>query len=256
MHILIAACVAVTANLQRYYQQILPISECTVDDGCIVGHLLLDLVDSKPKDLASAIREFVNRTAMLRECGFARMGAFLVAVMVLKEPTQVAPLERRNPVSPTLDALTEEQAAAIGRNLAATLGPTPITATAMREAVNSRTVLRAMRSKHSWFVPMLEVLLVRAADPLPSRLKRASLRLSISSLLSRSARLASVAPDGRPATADAVYSIPEPNAEESDDSMDDGDFDFDSVVRLVLPPPLWNGPMLVVHHARLLRCPS
>jgi hypothetical protein len=73
--------VAVPATLQQYFQQILPLEKCDAEDGRVVGQLLVDLASEYPKDPARAIREFADRTAMLRDCGFAHIGEMLARLL-------------------------------------------------------------------------------------------------------------------------------------------------------------------------------
>jgi hypothetical protein len=157
-----------------YFQQLLPLSECDANDGRLVAHLLMDLADSKPDDLAHAIRAFANCMAMLRDCGFP-MGEFLVALIISSahSPSDkfAAELESRSVIlSPA--SVTTEQAAAIGRKLASATCQPPATAAAVREAVDMHSSLRTMISRYIWFLPMLEVLLAHAAEPRRSTIAR------------------------------------------------------------------------------------
>ena len=144
-------------TMQVYFQQLWPLVNCDAEDGRLVGQLLIDLVESKPDDLAHAVRTFVNRMAMLRDCGF-RMGQFLVTLLARQTSSANDSLAvvLRDPAS-----VTNEQAAAIGGKLAATLCQAGATATALHKAIESHSVLRTMRSRYIWFLPMLEVLLVQ-----------------------------------------------------------------------------------------------
>ena len=119
----------------------------------------MDLMNSSSKDVAHAIREFANRTAILRECGFRQIGAFLVAL--LSEQHAEIASQKVTPMPQDPGAITEEQAAGIGRELVTAVGHPPIAITAVRKAAESHSVLRTMRSRYIWFLPMLEVLLVQ-----------------------------------------------------------------------------------------------
>ena len=158
--------------MQLYFQQLLPLSECDAEDGRFVGHMLMAVVDSKPKDLPHAIRTFANQMAMLRECCCPRIGDMLVALLSSAMPTADAPSAADDPAAKALaDAaqdlvsLSMEQAAALGRMLASSLNRALI----LHEAVDSYPVLAAMRSQYVWFVPMLEVLYVQNQAPLSTR---------------------------------------------------------------------------------------
>ena len=152
-----------------YFQQLLPLSECDAKDGRLVGHLLMDLVESKPDDLAHAIRAFANCMAMLRDCGFP-MGECLVALIIASahSPSDsfAAESESRSVIlSPT--SVTTEQAAAIGIMVARRLRSTRMPATALRKVVNTSAVLQTLKASYVWFVPMLEVLTVHEAKQAP-----------------------------------------------------------------------------------------
>ena len=215
-----------------YCQQLLPLSECDAKDGRLVGLLLMDLVESKSDGLAHAIREFANRMAMLRECGFP-MGDFLVALIVASahSPSDsfAAESESRSvilsPASATA-SVTTEQAAAIGRQLASATCQPRATAAAVREAVDLHSSLRTMISRYIWFLPMLEVLLAHTAEP-----RRSTIARRFTSIRSRSSIVAPTrGPEATEATADESRILVAPNAE---GAVNGG---FDSVVRPVLHP--------------------
>jgi hypothetical protein len=147
----------VLPSQQLYFQQLWPLASCDANDGRLVGQLLVDLVDSKPDNLAHVIRTFANRMSMLREADFP-MGEFLVALISARN--QSAPQIVATVVADHV-SVTKEQAINIGRNLASCQPR----AAALRRAVDSLSVLRTMRSRYIWFLPMLEVLLVQAAEP-------------------------------------------------------------------------------------------
>ncbi len=174
----------VPLSIQRYFQQIRLVSECAAEDGRCVAHLLLALVAErrKSKNLSLSIRTFVNRTAMLRECGFRHMADMLVALMVERHGLTPASVRdgnaltqstiltrspssqkwRHHPPSEVdeLASWTEKQAAAIGRTLACSISLALMPAKALQQALLENAVLRTLQARHAWFVPMLEVLLV------------------------------------------------------------------------------------------------
>jgi hypothetical protein len=159
-------------TLLLYLQQIRPLSECDAEDGRIVGQLLLDLVEEKPKDLAHAIRMFVNRTAMLRECSFRHISAILARL--LNSPSGSDNGATIVVLSPS--AVTEKQAIAIGSAIVSSMRQSPVPAAALKQVVQSHAVLRAMSSGYVWFVPMLEVITAHTAAALrrSSWMKRSS----------------------------------------------------------------------------------
>ena len=174
-------------TVQRYFQQIRPIARCDAEDGRVVGHMLHDLVSSKPKDLPRAVREFAHRTAMLRECGLAHIGDMLARLLsadVRGKPDGTSAIPSA-PVPTTavgLDpsSLTEEQAVAIGAAIVSSVREADMPATGLKRAVKIHAVLRAMKSKYVWFAPMLETIMAHtAAEPRGSLLmKRWSSRVT------------------------------------------------------------------------------
>jgi hypothetical protein len=200
--------VSLVQTQQDYFQSIRPLSACDAEDGRIVGRMLKDLVERKPKDLAHSVREFVCRTEMLRKCGFRFISAMLTCLLIPEDPDPEAGSDGDAPIT-ALDrsSVTENQAIAIGRAIAQSVRRSHVPATAVRKVVNSHAVLRAMKSDFVWFVPMLEVLVAqRSVDSGRSTLMR---RLSL--LVKRT----SVAPIGG----------------QSDGGEDDGESGFSSVVR-------------------------
>ena len=188
-------------TVQRYFQQIRPIAQCDAEDGRVVGHMLHDLVSSKPKDLPRAIREFAHRTAMLRECGLAHIGDMLARLLsadVRGKPDGTSAIPSA-PVPTTavgLDpsSLTEEQAIAIGAAIVLSVHEADMPATGLKRVVKSYAVLRAMKSKYVWFAPLLETIMAhKAAEPRGSLLMK---RLS--------SRITSVAPRDAPSSADGA----------------------------------------------------
>ena len=159
--------VAVPTTLRRYFQHVWPIEECGAEDGRVVGHMLHDLVSSKPKDLDHAICEFVDRTAMLRDCGLPHIGDMLVRLLrgdVHGKPGDGTGSISPAPVPPTavgLDpsALTEEHAVAIGNAIVVSVHDASAPVAGLKTVVKSHAILEVMKSKYAWFVPMLEVLM-------------------------------------------------------------------------------------------------
>ena len=169
---------AVPTTLQRYFQQILPLAKCDAGDGRVVGPLLGDLVSSSPKDPARAIREFADRTAILRDCGFAHIGEMLARLLsanvqgkpdddttAIPSDCQSAPVTAAA-VGPSRSALTQTQAIAIGCAIASSVHQAHSLAAGLKKVVQSHGALQAMKSEFAWFVPMLEVIMAHeAAQP-------------------------------------------------------------------------------------------
>jgi hypothetical protein len=129
----------------------------------------MNLVDSKPKDLAHEIRQFANRTAMLRECGLRHIGDMLVAMLIYTPsdsehaPSAAAELAGAACAPSVQDptALTIEEASAIGHILAVRTRSSHVPSSALREVLNLNSVLCAMKTEHAWFAPMLEALVAQ-----------------------------------------------------------------------------------------------
>jgi hypothetical protein len=183
---------AVPATLLRYFQHILPRAKCDAGDGRVVGQLLVDLVSSNPKNLAREIREFADRTAMLRDCGFAHIGDMLARLLstgVPDRPDDDATATPSTPVmnaavGPNRSALTEAQAIAIGSAIASSVHQAHALAAGLSKVVQSHGALQAMKSEYAWFIPMLEVVMAhKAAHPRGSALMK-RLRPSINPVAS------------------------------------------------------------------------
>ena len=198
---------AVPRTLLFYFQQIRPLANCSAEDGRVVGHMLHDLVRRKPKDLPHAIREFVNRTAMLRGCGFAHIGDMLARLLtadvqadVRARPEEGTTATPSAPVPTTTGGLdpsllTKEQAIAIATAIVLSLHEHGVPAAGLKRVVKSHAALRAMESEYAWFVPMLEVILAsKAAEPRRSTYSMKRLR----------SRIQSVAPSKKASNADGA----------------------------------------------------
>jgi hypothetical protein len=164
-NVLVRACLAVPRTLQLYFQQLRPLSECSADDGQVIGHMLMDLMEGKPKDVRLAILKFANRTAMLRECSFLHIGEMLVSLLMFTPQSDSKPS-----LAQATALATEEEASRIGSALASTIHSSRTTAEAVETALRLHAVLRTTTSAHVWFVPMVEAMAERmsagAARPL------------------------------------------------------------------------------------------
>ncbi len=172
-------------SLQTYFQHLRPLNQCDADDGRLVGWMLLELVDSNPRDLAQAIRTFASRTTMLRECGFHRIAAMLEPLLCTD--TEHAPDSDAAIAALSPSSATEHQASAIGRLIVSSIRRSHKPAMALRKVLNSHAVLRAM-SGFAWFVSMLEVLVAHEV----AKSRRFTVMRRLSSLVTRT----SVAPIG------------------------------------------------------------
>ncbi len=129
----------------------------------------MDLVISNPKDLAQAIREFADCTAMLRDCGFAHIGEMLAKL--LSADVQGGPDDGTTVIITTTAArlepssLTDKQAIAIGSAIASSVHQAHSLAAGLKRVVHAHGALQAMRSEYAWFMPMLEVVMAHKAAP-------------------------------------------------------------------------------------------
>ncbi len=165
----------VPTTLQRYFQQILPLENCDAGDGRAVGQLLVEIVSSNPKDLAHEIGEFADRTAMLRDCGFAHIGVMLTQLLSID--VQGGPDDDATAIPSTpfrtaaigLDpsSLTEKQAMAIGDAIASSVRQAFTLAAGLKTVIKSQGLLQAMKSEYAWFVPMLEIIMAPKAAQRP-----------------------------------------------------------------------------------------
>ena len=162
----------VPQSVQRYFQQIRPLSACDAEDGRIVGRMLKDLVESKPKDLAHAIRTFANNTAMLRESGFRHIGVMLEHLLTADAPGGAVSDSAIVALDPS--SVMKKHAIAIGGVIASSVGRSHAPGTALKMIVESHPVLRAVTLGHVWFVPMLEVLTAREVASRRSLFERRS----------------------------------------------------------------------------------
>ena len=157
---------------------------CDAADGRFVGKLLVDLVERKPKDLAHAIRQFANCTAMLRDCGFAHIGDMLARSLSAvdghggHDNDAIAITSTALGLDPS--SLTEKQAIAIGGAISSSVHQAHALAAGLNKVIKSHGVLQAMKSEYVWFVPMLEVVMAhKAAQPRGSMvMKRLSSSIS------------------------------------------------------------------------------
>jgi hypothetical protein len=147
-------------TFQHYFQQLRPLSECGVEDGYAVGHMLVDVVKLSPNDRAHAVRTVANRTVMLQECGMRHIGAMLAHLLTTDSQDRPGPVEELSmSVLKDVDIslLTEKQAIALGSLIASSVYESNFPVTALQKVVKLNTLLRAMKSAYVWFVPMLEI---------------------------------------------------------------------------------------------------
>ncbi len=78
--ITIPALVGLPYKLQTYFMHVMPPLSFTAADGTFLGHLIVDTAEAAKKpERASAVRTFVECTAILRESGVGCLDALLTA---------------------------------------------------------------------------------------------------------------------------------------------------------------------------------
>jgi hypothetical protein len=173
--VIVPTTLAAVTDTQLYFQQLRKPNECTAEDGRLVGHQLMDLIDRKPRDVAKAIRAFALHSAMLRDSGFRNIGFLLVALardhhgpqngsVTLSQSDPGPHASEDGPIaSDDAGTVTPEQAARLGKLLASPK--------ALGKVVRSCAVLRAMKARCDWFVPMIVAIAERKRAGSHARLK-------------------------------------------------------------------------------------
>ena len=151
-------------TIQVYFQSVRPLSDCGVEDGEVVAHHLMDLVESMTSRTGqtSSIRLYVLQTAMLRDAGLAHLNTILVKALTASEPQAHIARSSLEPESPVRAedpaCLTENEAREIGLHFAllfeSALGP----AEAAAQLVRRYFVLQKLDSRCAWFRPLLTTL--------------------------------------------------------------------------------------------------
>jgi hypothetical protein len=219
----------VVSIYQQYFQHVRPLAKCTADDGHSVGLMLLELVNSKPKDLSPTICQFTSRTAMLRDCAFRHIDTFLARLLTFDTEggSNEGPIVALDPSS-----VTEKQATTIGSWLGSNVLASRKSAT-LTQVLNSQPVLRTMVSQYAWFAPMLKVLTADQATVLRRR--------SITLRKFRQSVIHSVYPEMSISVPDVIESdaspvgVPMSNPNRADEAGG-----FSSVVRLFAPSTLYD----------------
>ncbi len=166
-------------KLQTYFLQLKPPSEFTAADGATLGHLLMDLAETtKLPGRAAAIRMFVERTAVLRECGFAHLDAliggifdesllFTLGLGFRKFKTVSVPeVVATNPA-----LMTAGSAALMGQGLESIVRLSSTPAEAIDELIGKYPALKVLAVRHVWFRPLLETIAKRHLATAPLGLK-------------------------------------------------------------------------------------
>ncbi len=166
-------------KLQAYFLQVQSPMRATAADGAILGHLLMDLVETtKLPERAVAIRMFVERTAVLRECGFAHLDAFIGGIFEERllftlglgfrkfKTVSVPEVMATDPTS-----MTAGGAALMGKGLESIVRLSSTPAEAIDELIGKYPALKVMADRHVWFRPLLETIAKRRLAAAPLGLK-------------------------------------------------------------------------------------
>jgi hypothetical protein len=156
-------------NMLMYFMQVKLSSECNAADGVTLGHLLMDLVETtKSPERATAIRMFVERTAVLRECGFAHLDVFICGIFDERllytlglgfrrfKTVSVQEVVATNPAE-----VTARGAALMGNGLESILRMSSTPAEAIDELIGKYPALKVMADRHGWFQTLLETIAKR-----------------------------------------------------------------------------------------------
>jgi hypothetical protein len=140
---------------------------------------------------------------MLRDCGFAHIGAMLA--QLLSADVHGGPDDDATaiPSTPFMTAaigldpssLTEKQAIAVGCAIASCVHEAHTLAAGLKRVTKSHAVLQAMKSEHNWFMPMLEGIMAHKAAQRRGSAVMERLRSSISPVASSDAALHADAAD-------------------------------------------------------------
>jgi hypothetical protein len=165
-------------DLQTYFTHVMPPSSCTAADSTHLGHLIVDTAEAAKKpERVSAVRTFVERTAILRESGVVSLDALLTASLgesghdVL--PKAVATTDP--------GALTVAEATTIGRGFDAIIRISATPSDAVDELLRKYAAVNVAVQQHGWARPMLETIAKRRLATQTLGLK---LRLGIGAVFS------------------------------------------------------------------------
>jgi hypothetical protein len=148
-------------DLQTYFTHVTPPPNCTAANGTLLGHLIVDTADAAKKpERASAVATFVERTAILRESGFASLDALVTATLGASgHDVRPQAVETYTP-----GALTVAEATAIGRGFDAIIRISATPSDAVDELLQTYAAANAAAQQHIWLRPMLETIAKRRAE--------------------------------------------------------------------------------------------
>jgi hypothetical protein len=145
-------------DLQTYFTHVMPPPSCTAANGTLLGHMIVDTAEAAKKpERASAVRTFVEHTAILRESGVASLGALVSATLGASghdvRPQAVA--------TPTPGALTVAEATTIGRGFDAIIRVSATPSDAVDALLQTYPAVNVATQQHDWLRPMLETIAKR-----------------------------------------------------------------------------------------------
>jgi hypothetical protein len=140
---------------------------------------------AKKPDQASAIRTFVERTAMLRECRCANLSDMLIGALT----TQSFSVRPKDVLTADPAALTAAEAETIGRGLECIVRLSTTHTEAVDDLLRKYPALAVTAQRHVWFRAMLEAIAKRRMASAPFGLK---LRLGIGAGVSMADMLSDV----------------------------------------------------------------
>jgi hypothetical protein len=174
-------------DLQTYFVQMTPPSECTAADGTCIGHMIADVAQAaKTFNRAAAIRTFIMRSSVLRECGFASFDELIIAIFLRHSfRKQVAAMigvwklnsrlaQAVESIDPAMLTVAEAETIGIGFDRIIVTSATPNEA--VDELLLKYPALGVTAQQQMWFRPMLEAIAKRRMASAPLGLK---LRLAI-----------------------------------------------------------------------------
>jgi hypothetical protein len=165
-------------DLQIYFTHVMPPPNCTAVDGTLLGHLIMDTAEAAKKpERASAVRTFVERTAILRESGVGCLDALLTASLGASGhdvlPQAVATTDPGD--------ITVAEATTIGRGFDAIIRVSATPSDAVDELLRKYPAVDVAAQQHGWARPMLETIAKRRFETATLGLK---LRLALGAAFS------------------------------------------------------------------------
>ena len=162
--------------VQTYFLQLLPLANCSEQDGAYLGRLLMDAaLSEKEADREAAVSKFVEETTVLREEPIAHLTTILQMLAVNHFGLA------RSVATPDPEALTETEARSIGKGFLFILIGNTMPEAAVDEFILKYAAVRALAESQVWVRPMLLQIAKRHMGIMPLGMK---LRVTIGAVLS------------------------------------------------------------------------